>query len=68
MNRIANTGMQMVTIFCWSSGSNVTIYSGSHSHRLEATPAPNGLLKIPDEALEHDDIQHCTQDMDCGGL
>lgn len=60
--------MRLVTVFCWSSGSQGILYSGSHSHNLQATDAPNGLLKPSDEALQHSSIEHKSKEIDPGGL
>lgn len=68
MNRTDDARMQIMTVFCWSSKSEGTIYSGSHSRHLQAMEASNGLLKISDKALAHGDIQPCAQDMASGGL
>ncbi|KAH6869662.1 hypothetical protein B0T10DRAFT_501386 [Thelonectria olida] len=67
LNRTADN-MRILIVFCWSSESAGTIYSGSHSHYLGATGASNGLLAIPDESLNHLNIRPHSITMDRGGL
>ncbi|KAK2669752.1 hypothetical protein RAB80_015278 [Fusarium oxysporum f. sp. vasinfectum] len=68
VNRKDDARMRIVTVFCWSSESKATFYSGSHLHHLGATEASNTLLGVSDHALQHDDIYMRSQDIDAGGL
>ncbi|KAM0347569.1 hypothetical protein ACHAP4_011290 [Fusarium culmorum] len=69
MNRTDDARTRILTIFCWSTGSEGTLYSGSHAFRLAATAGPNGLLVVSNEALhDHDGIVPHAIKMEHGGL
>ncbi|PNP73901.1 hypothetical protein FNYG_12763 [Fusarium nygamai] len=60
--------MRILTVWCWSSESKATLYSGSHLHHLNAKNSDNSLLQVPDEALQQDDIQQRPYHIDFGGF
>lgn len=59
---------QVLVVQLWSSGSRVIFYNGSHLEFLDARPAENGLLEIPESHLERPTIIPKEVEMKGGGL
>ncbi|WAO96049.1 Hypothetical protein NCS54_01370800 [Fusarium falciforme] len=61
--------MRMLLVFCWSSESAGTIWSGSHLRQLELAQAANGLLMVSSDAsLNQESIRPHSITLDRGGL
>ncbi|KAF2176763.1 hypothetical protein K469DRAFT_605911 [Zopfia rhizophila CBS 207.26] len=67
LNR-TKTEAQVLVVQLWSSGSRMVFYNGSHLQSLDAGPAANGLLEIPDSHLKRAGITHTEVEMKGGGL
>ncbi|OCL02210.1 hypothetical protein AOQ84DRAFT_190831 [Glonium stellatum] len=59
---------QVLVVQLWSSGSRMVFYNGSHLQSLDAGPAANGLLEIPNSHLERAGITPTEVEMKDGGL
>ncbi|KAG7409528.1 hypothetical protein Forpe1208_v010761 [Fusarium oxysporum f. sp. rapae] len=68
VNRKDEKSMRILTVWCWSSESKATLYSGSHLHHLNAKDSDNSLLEVSDKALQQDDIQQRPYHIDLGGF
>lgn len=60
--------VRLLVVQLWSPASEVTFYTGSHLHALDAQQAPNGVLWIPQERLNLPGVTEKKEEMLGGGL
>ena len=52
----------------WGTGSRAVFYKGSHRLSCATSPAINGLLTMPHEAIAVSTVERVEADMMSGGL